>query len=136
MKWWIAVGILAMFSLVVGGIYFFVSTKNTSISKTIEEVVPQGESAYTKRFVGELVSMDKTNATMTLISSDGSSYNFAISQAMIENNDADLMVPTGSKIEVMWKDAVSMDEIMMRYEKDPNEVVNKGNTAISITQVQ
>lgn len=125
-----------MFSLVVGGIYFFVSTKNTSISKTIEEVVPQGESAYTKRFVGELVSMDKTNATMTLISSDGSSYNFAISQAMIENNDADLMVPTGSKIEVMWKDAVSMDEIMMRYEKDPNEVVNKGNTAISITQVQ
>ena len=102
-------------SVILAGVYFLVSQKRITASEKIEELTPQTE---------------------TLAAQDERIYVFAVPKAMIDNNDADIAVPNGVLVEVKWRDALSMDEIMQRYEKDPSVAVNNGDTAIAITQVE
>lgn len=136
MKGKIIIGILLFLTVVSVVVYFLVSQKRTTASEKIEELTPQTETDYTRRFVGRVQNIDKPNATMTLVAQDERIYIFAVPKAMIDNNDADIAVPNGVLVEVKWRDALSMDEIMQRYEKDPSGAVNKGDSAIAITLVE
>jgi hypothetical protein len=67
MKWKIIIGILMFLAVVLVGVYLVASQKRTTVSGKIEELTPQTKTDYTRRFVGMVQNIDKTNATMTLV---------------------------------------------------------------------
>ena len=74
MKGKIIIGILMFLSVILAGVYFLVSQKRITASEKIEELTPQTETDYTRRFVGTVQNIDKTNATMTLAAQDERIY--------------------------------------------------------------
>lgn len=133
---WIAGAILAVIILGAGGLYLRGQIPFTKPYKAIVELAPKSERDYTQRFVGTFQRIDRERGTLVLESLEGKTYYFGVPMAMIENNDADLSIPIGTKVQVAWRDSESMEQILSRYSQDPTAPVNSEASSLSISQIK
>ena len=107
------------------GLYYLGVIPYTPLYKPIKELQSKNETDLSRQMAGEFEGLDDEKGAVKVRGYDGKMYYFGVPKSLIENNDADIMLPMGSKVEVSWQDERTIEQILTGYQEDPARALNQ-----------